>query len=304
MVEERRTARQMPSRGAAPLPSPRPRDLPRHSSCPTSGHGRFITSILRHPWADPQHRSPSIDTSMVLKPFMERRTDVTVIDSFSQFRICFLLNFAVISLCRSSAQKGCANKLYSVLKKKYQTTGRVLKNQKSNKTILLSVFSLFTFHEVWLHFLALLYGDWGLGISVLFDLKVEIIILIATNPWFSQTFKIYCFRIKRKLTKSIINWFDICLLLDSYQMPRQIFSSDHVRDPLLNPDIVIIRERQQAILKGLSKLRQVSKNLLDKCACVCVYIYWSKNYHIIIFSSISIIRFTFWALASTFVPFY
>ncbi|XP_027496641.1 coiled-coil domain-containing protein 66 isoform X1 [Corapipo altera] len=41
---------------------------------------------------------------------------------------------------------------------------------------------------------------------------------------------------------------------DSYQMPRQIFSSDHVRDPLLNPDVV--RERQQAILKGLSKLRQ------------------------------------------------
>ncbi|XP_027740560.1 coiled-coil domain-containing protein 66 [Empidonax traillii] len=40
----------------------------------------------------------------------------------------------------------------------------------------------------------------------------------------------------------------------SYQMPRQIFSSDHVRDPLLNPDVV--RERQQAILKGLSKLRQ------------------------------------------------
>ncbi|NXA64906.1 CCD66 protein, partial [Mohoua ochrocephala] len=43
---------------------------------------------------------------------------------------------------------------------------------------------------------------------------------------------------------------------DSYQMPRQIFSSDHVRDPLLNPDVVTIRERQQAILKGLSKLRQ------------------------------------------------
>ncbi|XP_071406877.1 coiled-coil domain-containing protein 66 isoform X2 [Pithys albifrons albifrons] len=41
---------------------------------------------------------------------------------------------------------------------------------------------------------------------------------------------------------------------DSYQMPRQIFSSDHIRDPLLNPDVV--RERQQAILKGLSKLRQ------------------------------------------------
>ncbi|NXY17769.1 CCD66 protein, partial [Atrichornis clamosus] len=43
---------------------------------------------------------------------------------------------------------------------------------------------------------------------------------------------------------------------DSYQMPRQIFSSDHVRDPLLNPDVIKIRERQQAILKGLSKLRQ------------------------------------------------
>ncbi|NWI86704.1 CCD66 protein, partial [Pitta sordida] len=43
---------------------------------------------------------------------------------------------------------------------------------------------------------------------------------------------------------------------DTYQMPRQIFSSDHIRDPLLNPDVVKIRERQQAILKGLSKLRQ------------------------------------------------
>uniref|UniRef100_A0A8C3RK96 Coiled-coil domain containing 66 n=1 Tax=Cyanoderma ruficeps TaxID=181631 RepID=A0A8C3RK96_9PASS len=45
---------------------------------------------------------------------------------------------------------------------------------------------------------------------------------------------------------------------DSYQMPRQIFSSDHIRDPLLNPDVVTIRERQEAILKGLSKLRQVT----------------------------------------------
>ncbi|NWZ79381.1 CCD66 protein, partial [Poecile atricapillus] len=45
-------------------------------------------------------------------------------------------------------------------------------------------------------------------------------------------------------------------LHDSYQMPQQIFNSDHVRDPLLNPDVVTIRERQQAILKGLSKLRQ------------------------------------------------
>ncbi|NXE11187.1 CCD66 protein, partial [Lophotis ruficrista] len=43
---------------------------------------------------------------------------------------------------------------------------------------------------------------------------------------------------------------------DSYQTPRQIFSSDHVRDPLLNPDVVKVRERQQAILKGLSELRQ------------------------------------------------
>ncbi|KFZ64182.1 Coiled-coil domain-containing protein 66, partial [Podiceps cristatus] len=43
---------------------------------------------------------------------------------------------------------------------------------------------------------------------------------------------------------------------DSYQTPRQIFSSDHIRDPLLNPDVVKIRERQQAILKGLSELRQ------------------------------------------------
>lgn len=58
-------------------------------------------------------------------------------------------------------------------------------------------------------------------------------------------------------------------------MPRQIFSSDHIRDALLNPDVVTIRERQQEILKGLSKLRQVSKNLLDNCACIyiCVYIY-------------------------------
>ncbi|NXH22953.1 CCD66 protein, partial [Bucco capensis] len=43
---------------------------------------------------------------------------------------------------------------------------------------------------------------------------------------------------------------------DSYQTPRQIFSSDHIRDPLLNLDVVKSRERQQAILKGLSQLRQ------------------------------------------------
>nr|XP_014432886.1 coiled-coil domain-containing protein 66 isoform X3 [Pelodiscus sinensis] len=43
---------------------------------------------------------------------------------------------------------------------------------------------------------------------------------------------------------------------DSYHTPRQIFSSDHVRDPLLNPNLVKNRDRQQAILKGLSELRQ------------------------------------------------
>ncbi|XP_062977367.1 coiled-coil domain-containing protein 66 [Elgaria multicarinata webbii] len=43
-------------------------------------------------------------------------------------------------------------------------------------------------------------------------------------------------------------------LNDVYYTPRQIFSSDHVRDPLFNPNVV--RDRQQAILKGLSELRQ------------------------------------------------
>ncbi|XP_069499764.1 coiled-coil domain-containing protein 66 [Ambystoma mexicanum] len=38
--------------------------------------------------------------------------------------------------------------------------------------------------------------------------------------------------------------------------PRQIFSSDHMRDPLLNPNVVKNKDRQQAILKGLSELRQ------------------------------------------------
>ncbi|XP_021572946.1 coiled-coil domain-containing protein 66 isoform X2 [Carlito syrichta] len=37
---------------------------------------------------------------------------------------------------------------------------------------------------------------------------------------------------------------------------RQLFDSDHVRDPLLNPNLVKNRDRQQAILKGLSELRQ------------------------------------------------
>ncbi|XP_027622865.1 coiled-coil domain-containing protein 66 isoform X2 [Tupaia chinensis] len=37
---------------------------------------------------------------------------------------------------------------------------------------------------------------------------------------------------------------------------QQFFDSDHVRDPLLNPSLVKNRDRQQAILKGLSELRQ------------------------------------------------
>ncbi|NXR32018.1 CCD66 protein, partial [Zosterops hypoxanthus] len=58
---------------------------------------------------------------------------------------------------------------------------------------------------------------------------------------------------------------------DSYQIPRQIFSSDHIGDPLLNPDVLVIRERQEAILKGLSKLRQVSKNLITEHECIYIY---------------------------------
>ncbi|XP_036123180.1 coiled-coil domain-containing protein 66 isoform X5 [Molossus molossus] len=37
---------------------------------------------------------------------------------------------------------------------------------------------------------------------------------------------------------------------------RQLFDSDYIRDPLLNPNLVKNRDRQQAILKGLSELRQ------------------------------------------------
>ncbi|XP_045663341.1 coiled-coil domain-containing protein 66 isoform X5 [Ursus americanus] len=43
---------------------------------------------------------------------------------------------------------------------------------------------------------------------------------------------------------------------DCDQEQRQLFDSD-VRDPLLNPNLVKNRDRQQAILKGLSELRQV-----------------------------------------------
>ncbi|XP_006519190.1 coiled-coil domain-containing protein 66 isoform X1 [Mus musculus] len=37
---------------------------------------------------------------------------------------------------------------------------------------------------------------------------------------------------------------------------QELFDSDHIRDPLLNPKLVKNRDRQQAILKGLSELRQ------------------------------------------------
>ncbi|KAM3914885.1 coiled-coil domain-containing protein 66 [Leptodactylus fuscus] len=42
---------------------------------------------------------------------------------------------------------------------------------------------------------------------------------------------------------------------------RQIFSSEHGKDPLLNPNVIRNKDRQQAILKGLSELR---KGLLQK----------------------------------------
>nr|XP_012621072.1 coiled-coil domain-containing protein 66 [Microcebus murinus] len=43
---------------------------------------------------------------------------------------------------------------------------------------------------------------------------------------------------------------------DCDQEQQQLFDCDHVRDPLLNPNLVRNRDRQQAILKGLSELRQ------------------------------------------------
>ncbi|XP_041047970.1 coiled-coil domain-containing protein 66 isoform X2 [Carcharodon carcharias] len=45
-----------------------------------------------------------------------------------------------------------------------------------------------------------------------------------------------------------------CNVTDHRQ--HQSYGSDHPKDPLLNPDLVRNRERQQAILKGLSELRQ------------------------------------------------
>lgn len=42
----------------------------------------------------------------------------------------------------------------------------------------------------------------------------------------------------------------------SVQEQQLLFDDDHVPDPLLNPNLVKNRDRQQAILKGLSELRQ------------------------------------------------
>ncbi|KAG8430460.1 hypothetical protein GDO86_020562 [Hymenochirus boettgeri] len=48
---------------------------------------------------------------------------------------------------------------------------------------------------------------------------------------------------------------------DDEQTTRQTLSSDHDRDPLLNPNVLKNKDRQQAILRGLSQLR---KGLLQK----------------------------------------
>ncbi|KAG9483629.1 hypothetical protein GDO78_009512 [Eleutherodactylus coqui] len=45
------------------------------------------------------------------------------------------------------------------------------------------------------------------------------------------------------------------------QESLQMFSTDHARDPLLNPNVIRNKDRQQAILRGLSELR---KGLLQK----------------------------------------
>ncbi|XP_014107147.1 PREDICTED: coiled-coil domain-containing protein 66 isoform X3 [Pseudopodoces humilis] len=73
---------------------------------------------------------------------------------------------------------------------------------------------------------------------------------------FLRTREVYCLDPEAPLSPPSTQHPQHRHLHDSYQMPQQIFNSDHVRDPLLNPDVVTIRERQQAILKGLSKLRQ------------------------------------------------
>ncbi|XP_054071790.1 coiled-coil domain-containing protein 66 isoform X7 [Rissa tridactyla] len=72
-----------------------------------------------------------------------------------------------------------------------------------------------------------------------------------------RTHEVYCLDPDAPVTRPSTHDPQYRQFNDSYQTPRQIFSSDHIRDPLLNPDVVKIRERQQAILKGLSELRQI-----------------------------------------------
>ncbi|NXW53518.1 CCD66 protein, partial [Eurystomus gularis] len=64
-----------------------------------------------------------------------------------------------------------------------------------------------------------------------------------------RTEEVYCLDPEAPVTRPSAQEPQSRQLTDSYQTPRQIFSSDHVRDPLS-------RERQQAILRGLSELRQ------------------------------------------------
>lgn len=52
---------------------------------------------------------------------------------------------------------------------------------------------------------------------------------------------------------------------NAHDQEQELFASDHLRDPLLNPNLVKNRDRQQAILKGLSDLRQV--RAFHKCRC-------------------------------------
>ncbi|XP_017922537.1 PREDICTED: coiled-coil domain-containing protein 66 isoform X2 [Capra hircus] len=52
---------------------------------------------------------------------------------------------------------------------------------------------------------------------------------------------------------------------NAHDQEQELFASDHLRDPLLNPNLVKNRDRQQAILKGLSDLRQV--RAFQKCRC-------------------------------------
>ncbi|NXU58833.1 CCD66 protein, partial [Turnix velox] len=73
---------------------------------------------------------------------------------------------------------------------------------------------------------------------------------------FVRTHEVYCLDPDAPVTRASTQDPKYRQFHDSYQTPRQIFSSDHVTDLRLNPDGVKSRERQQAILKGLSDLRQ------------------------------------------------